>query len=92
MNAEAAPAAQALLAAVGAGERTSADEALVYVDDTMPGWRRERRGEEFVYRDASGRMIRDEEALRRIRSLAIPPAYEDVWICPLPEGHLQATA
>ncbi len=90
MKAAAGSAAQALLAAVEAGEQAAIEE-LIYVDDTMPGWRRERRGDEFVYLDTEGRVIRDEESLRRIRSLAIPPAYENVWICPLPQGHLQAT-
>lgn len=64
---------------------------LVYVTDTMPGFRRERCGEEFIYLDTEGHPLRDEEHLRRIRRLAIPPAYTDVWICPDPHGHLQAT-
>jgi DNA topoisomerase-1 len=64
---------------------------LVYVSDTLPGWRRLRRGNSFRYVDEAGRKISDAAALQRIRSLAIPPAYEDVWICPLAEGHLQAT-
>jgi DNA topoisomerase-1 len=58
----------------------------------MPGWRRVRRGRGFRYLDAAGRPLRDEAALGRIRSLAIPPAYESVWICPHPDGHVQATA
>ncbi len=45
----------------------------------------------FSYRNASGRPVRDRTTLARIRSLAIPPAYEEVWICPHPRGHLQAT-
>ena len=53
--------------------------------------RRRRRGRGFQYLDPQGRPIRDEEVLARIRSLAIPPAWRDVWICPLPNGHLQAT-
>jgi DNA topoisomerase-1 len=64
---------------------------LVYVDDTQPGIRRLRRGEHFVYRDADGRQISDRDELARIRALAIPPAYEEVWICANPRGHLQAT-
>jgi DNA topoisomerase-1 len=64
---------------------------LVYVSDTMPGWRRVRRGRGFSYLDEGGRTITDPSALQRIRALAIPPAYEAVWICPLAEGHLQAT-
>lgn len=64
---------------------------LVYVQDNQPGWRRQRRGPSFRYVDEHGHAIRDAAQLQRIRSLAIPPAYEDVWICPLPNGHLQAT-
>jgi DNA topoisomerase-1 len=64
---------------------------LRYVSDAMPGIRRRRAGKGFVYLDADGRPIRDRGELARIRSLAIPPAYTDVWICPLPNGHLQAT-
>jgi DNA topoisomerase-1 len=78
---------------VAADPSAGADAAsgLVYVSDAMPGWRRLRRGQKFAYVDADGRAIRDPEALHRVRALAIPPAYESVWICPLPEGHLQAT-
>src|SRR5258706_15438691 len=57
----------------------------------MPGIRRVRRGEHFAYRLPGGGWLRDETHLVRIRKLAIPPAYTDVWICPLPHGHLQAT-
>lgn len=64
---------------------------LVYVSDGMPGLRRERDGDGFAYRDAQGRPVRDEAVLQRIRALAIPPAYTDVWICPRANGHLQAT-
>jgi len=65
---------------------------LVYVSDTQPGIRRLRRGKGFGYRDADGRPVTDRAELARIRALAIPPAYEDVWICANPDGHLQATA
>lgn len=69
---------------------------LVYVDDGDEGIRRVRRGGGFAYRAPDGhwlteRSSADRATLARIRSLAIPPAYEDVWICPLPDGHLQAT-
>ena len=43
-----------------------------------------------VFQDAAGRLVRDRETLERIRALAIPPAWEDVWICPSPTGHVQA--
>src|SRR4051812_2637695 len=64
---------------------------LRYVSDTMPGIRRKRAGKGFAYIAPDGSTIRDEKELTRIRSLAIPPAYTDVWICPSPNGHIQAT-
>jgi DNA topoisomerase-1 len=63
----------------------------VYVGDDMPGIRRVRRGKNFQYLHPDGSRVTDEEELARIRKLGIPPAYEAVWICPLPQGHLQAT-
>jgi len=56
-----------------------------------PGITRERRGDEFRYRDAKGWLIRDAEVLRRIKELVIPPAWENVWISPIENAHLQAT-
>jgi DNA topoisomerase-1 len=82
------------LAATATATTTTAEAAppgLLYVSDTMPGIRRLREGDGFRYRDPKGRLLRDPKALQRIRKLAIPPAYEEVWICPLPQGHLQAT-
>jgi DNA topoisomerase-1 len=64
---------------------------LRYVSDTMPGIRRKRAGTGFSYRRPDGTLVHDAETLRRIRALAIPPAWTDVWICTLPNGHLQAT-
>lgn len=55
----------------------------------MPGWSRRRAGRGFSYRDDGGDRLPDRE-VERIKSLAIPPAWDDVWICPLPHGHLQA--
>jgi DNA topoisomerase-1 len=72
-------------------EHAAEEAGLVYVSDAMPGITRHRTGEEFEYRDPKGRKITKASELERIRSLAIPPAYEDIWICPLPNGHLQAT-
>lgn len=69
----------------------SVPSGLVYVSSDMPGIRRVRRGQQFGYRLPNGRWLKDQKALERIRRLAIPPAYADVWICPLPQGHLQAT-
>ena len=57
----------------------------------MPGIARRRVGSGFRYHDADGAAVRDEATLKRIRALAIPPAWEKVWICPRDDGHLQAT-
>ena len=65
---------------------------LRYVTDAVPGIGRRRVGRGFSYVDVDGRAIRERERVRRFRSLAIPPAWRDVWICPIPEGHLQVTA
>ncbi|MFO0746634.1 MAG: DNA topoisomerase IB [Myxococcota bacterium] len=64
---------------------------LRYVHDEAPGLRRHRAGRGFRYVDAAGRAVRDQAVLARIRSLAIPPAWRDVWICPDENGHIQAT-
>jgi DNA topoisomerase-1 len=64
---------------------------LEYVNDGEPGLRRQRRGTGFTYLDSGGRRLRDRYAMARIRSLAIPPAWTDVWICASENGHLQAT-
>jgi len=70
----------------------AAEEAgLRYVSDEQPGYTRRRRGQSFQYFDTDGKLIQDEARLLRIGRLAIPPAYHDVWICPLPNGHIQAT-
>jgi DNA topoisomerase-1 len=61
------------------------------VCDGRPGLRRERVRGGFRYRDPSGKLVRDPATLARIKALAIPPAWEDVWICPTAGGHLQAT-
>jgi DNA topoisomerase I len=63
---------------------------LRYVSDDEAGLRREKRGRQFIYRHARG-LIRNERILKRIRSLAIPPAYTSVWICRDANGHIQAT-
>jgi DNA topoisomerase-1 len=64
---------------------------LRYVSDETPGIRRARQGDRFCYVDARGRTIDDETWLARLEALRIPPAWTDVWICPQPNGHLQAT-
>ncbi|MGH8077080.1 MAG: DNA topoisomerase IB [Lysobacter sp.] len=74
-----------------ANQQAASDSGLVYVSDLEPGIRRRRAGKGFSYLDASGKPVRDPDTLARIRALAIPPAYVDVWICRRADGHLQAT-
>ncbi|MEK6300023.1 MAG: DNA topoisomerase IB [Acidobacteriota bacterium] len=73
----------------------SSDSAQVaglrYVTDAKPGFSRRRAGRGFVFISLDAKPIREEDQLRRIKALAIPPAWTDVWICPSPNGHLQAT-
>lgn len=64
---------------------------LRYISDDRPGIRRLKRGAGFRYLAANGRPVTDKATLARIRKLAIPPAYTHVWICPLANGHIQAT-
>lgn len=64
---------------------------LRYVNDDQPGIQRRRFGKYFRYLRADGEVVRDPQELGRIRALAIPPAWTQVWICPLSNGHLQAT-
>ncbi|MFC5442303.1 DNA topoisomerase IB [Rhizobium halophytocola] len=64
---------------------------LIYVNDQEPGIRRERRGRGFSYRLPNGELLNDIEQMERIRALGLPPAYKDVWICMMANGHLQAT-
>lgn len=81
--------------ATGSGVTDAADSAkqvsLTYVSDAEPGIRRRKRGKGFAYQQADGSPVRDPATLDRIRVLAIPPAWTDVWICADAEGHLQAT-
>ncbi|MGH8290589.1 MAG: DNA topoisomerase IB [Steroidobacteraceae bacterium] len=64
---------------------------LRYVSDRQPGITRESCGDSFRYRDSKGALIRDPAELARIKALAVPPAWTQVWICPRENGHLQAT-
>jgi len=74
------------------GARHAAKSAgLRYADSNRPGFNRRRSGRGFTYLDQEGKRIRDTATIARIRSLAIPPAWTDVWICPDPDGHLQAS-
>ena len=65
---------------------------LRYIDDRLPGIRRRRAGRAFTYLGPDGKRITDPDELERIRKIGVPPAYEDVWISPAPNGHIQATA
>src|SRR5438046_4880945 len=70
----------------------AAEEAgLEYVSDDRPGYARRAKNGESEYLDTQGKTIRDEQRLLRIKRLAIPPAWTDVWICPSSTGHIQAT-
>ena len=64
---------------------------LRYVTDAKPGIARHRHGKSFRYTGSDKSPIRDKETLARIKSLVIPPAWQQVWICPIPNGHMQAT-
>jgi DNA topoisomerase-1 len=72
-------------------EASARRAGLRYVSDHAPGIRRVRSGRGFRYVDPQGRTIDDRETFARIKALAIPPAWEEVWICPRPDGHIQAT-
>jgi DNA topoisomerase-1 len=79
-------------ASIANGSAEAAQEAgLRYVSDNRPGYTRRGKNGDFEYLDIEGKKIRDEQRLLRIRRLAIPPAWTDVWICPSPTGHIQAT-
>jgi DNA topoisomerase I len=71
-------------------DEVAASAGLIYISDDRPGFRRQRRGKGFIYLDEKRKHLRDQEHLRRIRALVIPPAWEDVWISPSPRGHIQA--
>lgn len=71
---------------------SAAAAGLRYVTDAIPGIRRHRHGRGFTYIGPDGAVIKSREALHRLRSLVIPPAWTDVWICPHEDGHLQVTA
>jgi DNA topoisomerase-1 len=67
------------------------DAGLHYSSDEKPGYSRKLRGQHFVFFRANGSQLTEVADVERIRKLAIPPAYRDVWICADPKGHLQAT-
>ena len=70
--------------------RDARASGLRYVSVDSPGVHRRRAGRGFSYIDSSGRRLRDPETLARIRGIAIPPPWTDVWICPRSDGHIQA--
>jgi DNA topoisomerase-1 len=70
---------------------TTSPTELRHASDRRPGITRRRAGRGFTYRDPDGKTIHDQDVLARIRGLAVPPAWTDVWICPAPNGYLQAT-
>jgi len=72
--------------------RTAVRAGLTYVSDAFAGIRRRRAGSGWIYFAPNGTRIRDKDKRTRLNALAIPPAWTDVWICPDPEGHIQATA
>jgi DNA topoisomerase-1 len=78
--------------AAASGAASVRGASLNYVSDAGPGMSRRRAGRRFVYFDPAGRCVRDPEVIARVTALAIPPAYTSVWICPDPDGHIQATA
>lgn len=63
---------------------------LCYVDDALPGITRRRHGRYFAYFDAKGKRITDREEIDRLNRIGLPPAYHDAWLCPSPNGHIQA--
>ena len=74
-----------------AATQSTMPSGLRHADDTRPGYSRRLLKEGFAYFDVAGKRIEDADEIARINALAIPPAYADVWICPDPRGHIQAT-
>ncbi len=74
-----------------AGDSEALEAGLTWSSDSKPGWSRRRRGQGFSYLNTRGEVIRSPKARERARNLVIPPAWQDVWICPRPDGHIQAT-
>lgn len=87
----AAARAGASVGAIPSPEETARRARLRHVGDEDPGLARRRRGRGFSYHDPDGARVAEAETLARIRALAIPPAWTEVWICPDPDGHIQAT-
>ena len=64
---------------------------LIYVDDDLPGISRKGAGKGWAYYDPDGTLIRDTAEKKRLNAIALPPAYDDAWFCPAPNGHILAT-
>ena len=79
------------LAPVADSVESAKAAGLRYVDDTGPGIVRKGTGRGIQYIGQDENVVRDPQALGRIKALAIPPAWQDVWVCPTPNGHIQAT-
>lgn len=75
---------------VSASAEVAEAAGLRYVSDMSPGIKRKRVGKHFSYIGLDGKPIHDQEELKRIRSIGIPPAWTNIWICPIPSGHIQA--
>src|SRR5215213_7047602 len=82
---------KAFSATLAAPQVAASEAGLRYVSDEKPGIARVREGDGFAYRMPDGKKVTDKNELVRIRRLAIPPAWTEVWICPLENGHIQAT-
>lgn len=82
---------QAISDAAAEAQQMAVSAGLIYVSDAEPGFRRVRKRKRFEYLQPNAKPLNDEAELKRIASLAIPPAYEEVWICRDPRGHIQAT-
>src|SRR5882724_2982304 len=72
-------------------KEAAAAAGLRYVSDDRPGIRRRKSGKGFVYTSPDSAKLSDPQTLKRMKALAIPPAWTDVWICPSAKGHIQAT-
>jgi DNA topoisomerase IB len=91
MTLDANPSALQFVSAAAEAAHMASRAGLIFVSDTMQGYRRQRSGKRFRYLLPDSRPLKAAAELKRIIRLAIPPAYENVWICADPRGHLQAT-
>src|SRR5258706_16289695 len=85
------PSAEVFASAAAEAAHMAARAGLIYVSDSLPGYRRIRKGKGFRYLLPDGAALKSRREIRRLASLAVPPAYKDVWLCLDPRGHVQAT-